>query len=123
VIEIILEPVHTRPGIYAATRDGQLLCKSRQPFFDAARALLALGADPETPLQARHAGSATVAMQSSVGEAAKWTIEGGDARLLTRRLYKPHPRTALAHESASEAEGRAETPGGDPNHIPSGPAG
>ena len=67
------------PGRYRAVLSGRILCTSRQPFFDGARVLLAEGVEPATVYEARHQGSTTVAMRSTVGEAAKWTVTVSDA--------------------------------------------
>ena len=56
----------------------RILCTSRQPFFDGARVLLAEGVEPATVYEARHQGSTRVAMRSTVGEAAKWTVTVSD---------------------------------------------
>jgi hypothetical protein len=63
---------------------------TRQPFFDGARALLALGYPPETAIQSRHQGSEVVAMRSTVGEAAKWTIKERDRGGLRKERWQPY---------------------------------
>jgi hypothetical protein len=46
-------------GLFEARVDGRLICaRSRQPFLDAARVLLAEGVDPAAVIVMRHAGSA-----------------------------------------------------------------
>ena len=50
-------PDTARPGYFTAHVDGRLLCHSRQPFLDSARALLAAGYNADTVLVMRHAGS------------------------------------------------------------------
>jgi hypothetical protein len=83
------------PGRFSASCPGGVLVRSsKQPLLDAARALLDLGEPPETVLTTRHQGSAIVAQRSTVGEAAKWTINGRDRGGLRRELWKPHPRAA-----------------------------
>lgn len=89
-----LVPLPASPGRYKATVGGEELCRSRQPFYDAARALLAEGYAPETVLEARHQGSDIVAMRGTVGEAAKWTVQERDRGGLRRVPWKPHPRAA-----------------------------
>ena len=78
-------------GKFETRLDGRLLCVSRQPLLDAARILLAEGVDPQTPLVTRHAASAwhsgqIDAMISTVGEAAKWTVEKREGRTEVRPL-------------------------------------
>jgi hypothetical protein len=48
---------------------------STKPFLTAARVLLAEGIDSGTVLRMRHQGSATIALSSTVGAAAKLTID------------------------------------------------
>jgi hypothetical protein len=54
---------------------GRLLCTSRQPFLDAARALVALGCHPNTILVMRHAGSSVEALRASLQVAARLTVD------------------------------------------------
>ena len=74
---IVIEETSQRRGKFSAhLLDGRkLLSSSRQPLLDAARVLPAQGIPPETPLAMQHKGSATIAMTSTVGEAAKLTVE------------------------------------------------
>jgi hypothetical protein len=106
VIELVLVPAGI--GRYVATLDGKSIVRpTRQPFLDAARVLLALGHDPATLIEASHRGSAIVAMRSTIGEAAKWTVEESDRGGLRKKLWQPHPmavsRRALASRTAAEA--------------------
>jgi hypothetical protein len=55
----------------------RLLCVSRQPLLDAARLLIREGHDPATRLVMKHAGSTTTAMTTTVGIAARFTVEDG----------------------------------------------
>ena len=76
VVRLELVPVAPRPGVFAALLDGRVeVARSRMPVFEAARALLAAGADPAGRLEARHVRSATVAVRATVGEAAAWLVE------------------------------------------------
>ncbi len=52
-----------------------ILGSSRQPLLDAARVLLAEGADPGARIQMRHAGAIHVALSSTVGKAAKLEVK------------------------------------------------
>src|SRR5215831_18016827 len=89
---IVIEETSQRRGKFSAhLLDGRkLLSSSRQPLLDAARVLLAQGIPPETPLAMQHKGSATIAMTSTVGEAAKLTVEEepGGPRF---RKWRPFP--------------------------------
>jgi hypothetical protein len=76
---------------YAAMLGDRELCRSRQPFYEAARVLMAEGAAYSTMLEARHQGSDTVAMRMWVGYAAERSVtelaSGG------MRLVRWEPRT------------------------------
>jgi hypothetical protein len=102
-----------RGMVVLAVEDGETLCRSRQPFLDTARELLARGQAPETVLEATHLGSRTVAMRSTVGEAARWAITGGDGRGYQRRGFTPYDgpcRASVAHEKAEEPPGAVDLP-------------
>ena len=73
---VIAETSQRRGKFSAHLPDGrELLSSSRQPLLDAARVLLAEGIPPETPIAMQHKGSATIALSSTVGEAAKLTVK------------------------------------------------
>ena len=60
-------------GRFVALMNGRQLIKpTKQPFFNSARQLLAEGVALDTVLTARYDGSTTIAMRSTVGEAARW---------------------------------------------------
>lgn len=99
--ELLLIPIRSKPGQYAAYLGNRELVRSRQPFFDAARVLLRDGFDPNSVLIAKHKGSSTVAMRSTAGEAARWTIEESDRRGLQKRRWKPHPHAASSEGVAA----------------------
>ena len=116
MIELVLVPAGI--GRYVATLDGRAIVKpTRQPFFNAARALLAMGHDPATVLEARHRGSAIVAMRSAIGEAAKWTIKETDRGGLQKRRWEPveiavSPVTIGARTAAEASAGTSVPPDG-----------
>jgi hypothetical protein len=62
-------------GKFEARLDGSLICVSRQPLLDGARVLAAEGVDPATPIAMRHEGNTFDALGSTVGLAAKLTVE------------------------------------------------
>ena len=96
---IIIAPLYDRPGIYAARLDGRLICKSRQPFLDAARILLAAGSDPSTILTMRHDGSTTDSLKATIGAAAKLTVierNRDGPRFEPFRRWKAVSRSAVA---------------------------
>ena len=67
---------------------------TRQPLFDSTRLLLQRGIPAETELTTSHIGSSTIAMRSTVGEAAKWTIEETRSGL-RKRLWKPFDKDSI----------------------------
>jgi hypothetical protein len=91
---------------------------TRQPFFDAARALLALGYPPETIITARHCGSSIVAMRGVIGELAEWTVKERDSGGLRRERWSPYdgagssPGEAGNAIAVSPAVGGADARGG-----------
>src|SRR5262249_23245488 len=87
----------------------KLLSSSRQPLLDAARVLLAQGIPPETPLAMQHKGSATIAMTSTVGEAAKLTVEEepGGPRF---RKWRQFPASRSVRTGDESDEGLVDSP-------------
>jgi hypothetical protein len=101
LIDLVLAPAgagkfRAMVGSAAITRP------TRQPLLDGARALLALGYAPETRIAARHAGSTIVTVRSTVGEAARWTIEDADRGGLRNRLWKARSSWDGAPKTATE---------------------
>lgn len=106
-IEIVIVPA-SNPGTYWPVVDGKRMTKAtRQPFFDGARALLAIGAAIEAPLISRHQGSQTIVMQSTVGEAARWSVSESDGGGLRRQLWSPYEngRPSCAGNSSGDDDG------------------
>ena len=103
MIALIFVPAD-RLGRFWPYVDGQRITKrsTRQPFYDGARALAAAGYAPETQLDARHQGSDIVAMRSSLGEAARWTVAERDRNGLRRELWRPSPMGDSSTEGATE---------------------
>jgi hypothetical protein len=108
LVELELVPVRHRPGWYAATLpDGTPVGRvSRQPFLDAARALLRAGLAPASEMQARHRGSAVIAMRYTVAAAAKWTVKERDRGGLRREMWQPcemgHSSIPVVSENACD---------------------
>lgn len=89
-LHIVMVPAD-RPGSYWPTRNGERLTKAtRQPFYDGARALLGLGVDGDSRLTASHVGESTVALQSTVAEAARWSVSEPDRGKCHRIPYQPY---------------------------------
>jgi hypothetical protein len=75
-ILLIIEPVNRR-GLFAArlAEDLRTLCTSRTSFTDSARMLLREGIDPNAILISRKAGQDYDSLRSTVGAAAKLTVD------------------------------------------------
>lgn len=71
--------------------DGRIICVSRQPFLDAARALLKAGEAPSTVLIMVHEVSPSIiALKSSIGVAAALDVMG--SRFVRRKItLRPMP--------------------------------
>lgn len=104
---LTLVPVVTKPGVHVALLDGRVVAKSRQPFFAAARVLLAEGVPADTVLEARHKGSGIVAMRRTVGEAAGLRVEDGEHGPMRLRMWEPFGN---ARSGRSLAPGNATKP-------------
>ena len=91
MIEIIVTPQGA--GQFMACLGERIILKSsRQPLLDAARVLLAEGVDPQARIQMRHAGANHVALSSTVGKAAKLTVDEHNGTVFAK--WKPHPVSA-----------------------------
>lgn len=99
---------------YAALLDGEVIATSRQPFYAAARALQALGYDDEIVLTASHEGAAAIAMRSTIGRAAVWSVTEGDRTGLSRFEFQDRPRGPMgaspARDSTSDPASEATWP-------------
>lgn len=73
---IIVTPTGKRPGRYdARLEDSVIVQASKQPFLDAARALIKGGADPSMILEMWHDGAMHFALRAPLAHAAKLTVE------------------------------------------------
>jgi hypothetical protein len=86
------------PGLYDAYCLGirLLVARTRQPFLDGARALLALGFDPATAVVLKHIGSDTECLRGRIGTAAGLTVGESDIAGIRLRRWKPYPSRAVA---------------------------
>jgi len=81
MLAITIEEVQGRGRYRAQLADGSpLLSSSRQPFLDGARELLKRGIDPATRIVLRRVGSSVDSLRSTVGAAAKLTVQENDRR-------------------------------------------
>ena len=82
-------------GQFEARLNGRLICISHRPLLDGARVLLAECVDPATPISMRHEGTAYDALRSTVGVAAKLTVEENE-RVGPRLVrWKPFSRSGV----------------------------
>jgi hypothetical protein len=88
VIYVDVRPAE-RPGRFWGLVAGRDLTISRQPFLDVARVLLREGVDSSMPLVMRWTTTGTESLRSTVGQAAKLTVEDNNHHLRFR-LYMPH---------------------------------
>jgi hypothetical protein len=103
-----------RGPLFSASFDGRtIVTASVTPFLDAARVLAAEGHDPATVLVLRHASSATDALRSTIGAAAKLTVvqEGDGAPRF--RPWKAFSRPAVAPPMRQTEEAATPPPAPD----------
>lgn len=95
---------HQWPGRFDAYLGDRLLVeRSRTPFLDSARALIAHElADPADLLVMRHAGSETDALKASVGVAAKLTVDESSG---LPRFRRHDPTWAARFKGPQDVEG------------------
>jgi hypothetical protein len=87
---------------FAALLNDRLLCESRTPFLSAARILQREGIPEDTIITMTHEGSATVAMQSTVGKAAGLTVLENDKK---GPCLKPYRALSADRPSAGVGSG------------------
>jgi hypothetical protein len=101
LIAITVTP-NARNGRYRAyiKAEEEPLCASRQPFLDSARKLLARGHDPQMMLIMGWAGEKDWALRSSLGVAAKLTVDEHNG---TFANWKAYSRSAVPPRNANSA--------------------
>ena len=83
----------TRGQLFDGKVDGRFVVeRSTTPFCDAARVLLAEGADPATRFIMRHEGSPHDALRSTVGAAAGLTVADDNGGKPIFRKWSPYDR-------------------------------
>lgn len=96
---LVVTEARRRNGQFSAVAEGlgEIVASSRTPFLTAARKLLALGVNPETELVMRHSPDGIDCLTSTVGAAAKLTVEegGGPPKF---RVWQPHPMSDTQDE-------------------------
>jgi hypothetical protein len=89
----------------ASLGDDVVLERTSEPLLDGARALLKRGAHPGAVVTTRHAGSPHIAMRSTVGEAARWTVQESATVGPSFRKWKPFtwkPNSATSDEGGAD---------------------
>jgi hypothetical protein len=76
-LTLVVTPCPSSANKFEARLEGQkqILCISKQPFLDGARALLEQGYDPGLILMMRHAGSDFDSLRGKLGVAATLTVD------------------------------------------------
>lgn len=82
---------------------GEIVATSRQPFYAAARALQQAGYDDEIVLTASHAGEAGIAMRSTIGVAAGWSVIEGERAGLSRIEFQERPAAIRVAPPAADS--------------------
>ena len=101
-IEITIRELPDRCGVFEVRSDGRLLCRSRQPLCDGARALL-LDAPADTIVSVRHVGADHVALTATIAAAAALDVEE-TAHGPKFRRHRKAPRSALKAAPARRNE-------------------
>jgi hypothetical protein len=96
-------------GQFEARLDGKLICISRQPLLDGARVLDTEGIHPATPIATRHEGTGYDALRSTVGVAAKLTVEENERVGPRFGRWRPFPRSAVGAPMNFSGEGLSDT--------------
>ena len=78
-MEIVIAPAggQRQADVFTAHWGDILLATSRTPFFDGARKLLEIGAEPTDLLIMRHQGSSTPSLRARIAVAAKLAMLSG----------------------------------------------
>jgi hypothetical protein len=89
---VVITAVPLGDSRFEARCDGQLIvARTREPFLDGARALLAAGYHPDTIVIMRHAGSEVDALIARIGTAARFYVEEGGHGPVLRSVRKGPP--------------------------------
>jgi hypothetical protein len=102
-LTLTIAPRPNSAHMFEARIDGRLLCTSPAPFCEAARVLLAEGADPATVIAMRHVGSDTIALRTSLGHAAGLTVADDGKGRPRFRKWQPSPFHLSANRLRLEA--------------------
>jgi hypothetical protein len=89
-------------GKFEGRVDGELIVTSRQPFLDAARALIRAGGPADALFQMRHS-TGTIGLKSILGVAASLTIDERNEGRVKFKRWQPHYRSADAEQEMPAA--------------------
>ena len=119
-ITITARETSARQGQFEAYYGERLLCTSRQPFLDAARVLLAEGADPSATLVMMRGD--TVSLRGPIGRAAKLSVSeatnDGKPRFVSYRPFKQAGGGQYGGSGARARNGRIASPGRGKGVLP-----
>jgi hypothetical protein len=111
-VRLIVAPTAGQPGRFDALADGELIISSsKTPLLDAARALIAAGADPTAMVIMLHAGSDTIALTATIMVAAGLVVEESGHGPVFRSVRSAVPGAVDRAPIASGASADAEHPG------------
>lgn len=88
-----------------------VLARTREPFLDAARALLASGCDPSAMLIMRHGGSDADCLRATIRVAAGLTVGEDQERGPRFKRWKPFSSGAVAARIAANDNAAITLPG------------
>jgi hypothetical protein len=107
-IVLVIKPA-PKPARFLGYVGAEVIVRSRQPFLDGARALLARGYDPATPYNMRHANSATTSfVTTTIERAARLSVADADRT----RFQKHLPFEGLLKEAANDRQANPTPPEG-----------
>lgn len=99
---LIVKPDPQKAGSFVAwlERTGEVVVRSRQPFVDGARELLAQGYDPATLLTMRHEGKAWDSFRPApILQWAGSTYTEGETSSLRKARWMPRPAVGEGQKS------------------------
>jgi len=98
--DLIIEPVNPYGQYQASLGNEVIVASTREPLLAGARALLKMGAAPDSVITTRHRGALGWALRSTVGAAARLTVREVSNRSGLRFVpYVEFAASSLAHTS------------------------
>jgi hypothetical protein len=96
-IVIVITERPDKSGIFDARVEGrhQVLCSSRQPFFDSARKLAKIAlSDPAVILAMKHEGSDDIALHGRLASAALYSVVERNRGMIAMERWMPSQMAA-----------------------------